>query len=55
MIPLLSGIITVDLINCTAIELAITQLREMGETDWQATNSVPTDRFHIVSEKMPWQ
>lgn len=44
-------VLDVDVIDRTAIEQAITQFREMGETDWQATNSVPRDRFPIVSEK----
>jgi hypothetical protein len=34
-----------------AIEQAIIQFREMGETDWQAANSVPRERLPVVSEK----
>jgi hypothetical protein len=44
-------VLDVDVIDRTAIEQAITRFREMGETDWQAANSVPRERFPIVSEK----
>jgi hypothetical protein len=40
-------------IDCdrTAIGQAITQFHEMGETDWQAANSVLSQRLPVVSEK----
>lgn len=44
-------VLDVDVIDRTAIEQAITQFRQMGETDWQAANSVLSQRLPVVSEK----
>jgi len=44
-------VLDVDVIDRTAIEQAITQFREMGETDWQAPNQVARERLPVVSEK----
>ncbi|MDA1343278.1 MAG: hypothetical protein O2966_05330, partial [Proteobacteria bacterium] len=44
-------VLDAGVIDRTAIEQAITQFCEMGETDWQAANSAPRERFSIVSEK----
>ena len=41
----------VDVINRAALEHAILRFREIGETDWQATNPVPRERLPFVSQK----
>lgn len=44
-------VLDVDVIDRTAIEQVIANFRKMEEIDWQAANSVPRERFPIVSEK----
>lgn len=44
-------VIDTDVINQTTIEQAIAKFREIGETDWQATNPVPRERLPVVSLK----
>jgi hypothetical protein len=44
-------VLDVDVIDRTAIEQAITQFREIGETDWQSANPVARERLPVLSEK----
>lgn len=44
-------ILDVDVIDCAAIEQAISQFRLMGETDWQAAIPVPRERLPVFCEK----
>jgi hypothetical protein len=44
-------VLDVEVIDRAAIEQAITEFGELGETDWQAANPVPRSRLPVVSEK----
>lgn len=44
-------ILDVNVIDCAAIEQAITKFRLISETDWQAAIPVPRERLPVVSEK----
>ncbi|MGZ8233638.1 hypothetical protein [Methylobacter tundripaludum] len=44
-------VLDVDVIDRAAIEQAITKFREIGETDWQATHSVPREHLPVMSQK----
>ncbi len=40
-----------DVIDRVTIEQAITKFREIGETDWQATNPVSRERLPVMSQQ----
>lgn len=43
-------VLDVDVIDRVTIEQAIAKFREIGETDWQATNPVPRERLPVMSQ-----